>query len=497
MNSTNRTLMKIVGLIACTGLILAGCTASNTDETSTATASLTVAGSLGGAQAKPGHQKIGTQAVTYTDYSVRCTTLTGTPKAGTGTVNADGSFSLTIDVGSSESVPIGCFVIATVSSSIAATFAFDSGSSGIGASGNGETSKSGSLSAGAGETLNFGTITFDPDKGTATVSTASITRAGTSHETVTGTWTDPTGQWTMTCKTDSGVLDDDACPQEGMEPFDIYLHQMEATDASAVVHKGLSVWENATSYAACGSTEDLDAELPSGWSAVDATLNADFTIDAIPAASSVSVPSWGGSGTCGVNPTTVTTCDQVTNVQSWGNGTITYSDADCQAMCVAESLWNTSGSCRARYYINFSYTQGAGLSPGDIATEVASFNGTTGTTTNGYITRSTSPEVRYAIGELTVNGNFGTMLSSQTQTMHFCQWNENNGGCTDRTCVATENVKMDINQTSATAAEVEVVISWALDVTNSDAACSQQVSGNYLYEEMNRTNKFQLSAVKQ
>lgn len=495
------TFVRWIALIATIGLFINCASKNNNSDTTVVSSALTIAGSLGSPQAKPTRNKLGALAVTYTDYSVRCTTLTGTPQAGTGTVNADGSFSLSITLSDSSPVAIGCFIITTGSGKIAATFAFDSGSQGIGAEGVGETAMSGSVSGGAGEEINFGAIEFDPDTGTAVVAESNIVRTGDDNSIVVGSWTDATGVWNVSCM----ISEEYECPEEGNN-FSIYLRQLYAKDATNEVHTGLSVWESASAFSACGSTEDLDAILPTGWTSsnasgtTDTSMNTNFTLGNLPTATEVYATSWNNDGktTCGFPVTIGTTkCSDIsTNTDNWGSGAGTYTASDCQAMCVANNVWNNQSTCRSRFEVDWSYTQNK--APGVVATEFASFNNGTNQTTNSYIKRESEPESRYVLGELKVNGNMGTVLSTKSRTSHFCKPNVSGGGCTDKACIITENVRMSIVQSSATTATIEVVIAAALDSGSPNYSdCATDSVGNYVYDEINETKKFLLNASKQ
>ena len=118
MNSF-KMLKIMLGLLAAS--LLSACDQGGGSGSSS---SMTISGSLGGpsgASSKPSLNKVGVLAVT--DYAVRCVTLDDNPQAGSGNVNADGSFSLSIAASASDSVPIGCFVIKAADSSVAANAA--------------------------------------------------------------------------------------------------------------------------------------------------------------------------------------------------------------------------------------------------------------------------------------------------------------------------------------------------------------------------------------
>ncbi len=455
---------------------------------------MTISGSLGGASgASSKVSMMNFSGFAVTDYKVRCVTLSSDPQAGEGDVSSDGSFSLDISVSDDESVPIGCFIVLASDSSVAATFSFDSGESGIG-SGSGNA-QSGSVNGGRGETIDFGSINFDADKGTAVVDNDNISRGGNTSDTNSGDWADPTGDWTMTC-----ILSDSTytCPEEAnsSNQFPIYLNQVEALDGASETHRGLAIWRDQSTFSSCGSTENLDDVLPAGWTAVDSNMNNDFSFSgSLPAASSLDAPAWDGSkGHCGTTISEGTTkCSDITNVDSWDFGGGTLTDADCQALCQADMVREANDSCMARYTQNHSVVSGA--SPGDIATEVASFDGTK--TASDFLVRDTDkPDGRHVLGELQIEGDTGTVMDTNTFTEHFCQDNGDGSGCTDRTCYVTENVRVTMKQESATSAIIEVVITSAMDSTNSDAQCFQSVSGNHLEEWVGNTQKFLLSASK-
>lgn len=493
-----RTYIKDLLIVITLSIFAISCTSDGTSSSSSA--GLTISGDLGGVSgASYKLSKVGTLAVT--DYKVRCVTLSSSPVAGEGAVNADGTFSLSISVSGSESVPVGCFIVKAADSSVAATFSFDSGSTGM----DGNSTKKGSVNAGSSGTIDFGAINFDADKGTAVVAESNITRT-VAAPAASGSWVDPTGEWTMTCITSDSTY---SCPSEAVNnQFPIYLHQLAASHSTEGDQKGLAIWQSESTFNACGKTENLDAILGSGWTIDDTgqtvSQSTDFSFSSsLPVASSVNVPSW---GIC--DDSVATTCDQVKNggtdsgtnaTDGWGNGSY-YTDADCVAMCVIEGMRDSGGgSCQPRFSVNHGFTSTA--SPGDIDAEYASYDPTANSgagTTSSYISQNEDPDGRHVIGQLSIEGGIGTVMSTKERTEHFCE--QSASGCTDRSCVLVENVRVTMNQSSASAAVVEVVISESVDTANSDAQCTQNVNGNWMYQEFGaenkRTEKFLLNAAK-
>lgn len=492
--------LKKFGLVlACAGLLI-GCTEETTDDSSTT--SLTISGSLGGSGSSSLKLSAKVSAFAVSDYKIRCVTLSGDPKAGEGEVGSDGAFSVSIEM-DDEAVPVGCFVLDTTNSdAIAATFSFDQGSTGM----DGSNAQAGSMNASGGEKLELGEINFDPDTGSATVDTTKISRSGNTKSN-SGTWNDPSGSWTMTC-VDSKNYE---CPQEAVGgSFPIYLNQFKAVDGSSVEHTGLSIWsmEDGNQYQACGSKEGLEDILPAGWSAhSDYTSQwGSITFATIPNAEDLELPSWDGNYLCDAGGSTdsdssgAIECDEVLNggtaggTDGWGNGSATYTDADCQAMCVIENLREVSG-CNADYEVDYSWIHNSSRSAGDIATELASFNESTGVSTNNVIVRQSEPRNRHVIGELIKEGNAGTVMSKKTQSRHICIDNGDGSGCTTYQCDITENVRVNMLQESSSSAVIEVLIKSSLD-SSSPSQCSQEADGNYVYEDISRETKFLMNASK-
>lgn len=122
--------------------------------------------------------------VTLTDLKVYCVSFSFPPKAGTGSVGADGSFSLSIDA---NNVAVGCFVLNGTTTVASMTFD-DSSSKNV----DGQA-KSDSRLAFSGDT-NMGTISLDTATGKAK---ADVNNFKAKIRTFSGAGFDFTGTWTL------------------------------------------------------------------------------------------------------------------------------------------------------------------------------------------------------------------------------------------------------------------------------------------------------------
>ncbi|MEZ4871190.1 MAG: hypothetical protein R2827_02880 [Bdellovibrionales bacterium] len=513
-----------LGLLILVGTFAAGCE-QGSDDSSSSSSSLTIEGSLGGASAQSiSYKSASVGAFTMTDYKVRCVTLTGSPQAGEGAVGSDGSFSLDISVSGSDAVPVGCFILAVADDSVAATVTFDTGSTGMGAS----SLKEGSLPGAAGNAMNFGAINFDPDTGVATVDKSSISYGRGAAPDVSGTWTDPTGSWNMTC---TGLTTGYDCPVES-GTFPIFIHQFSATNnTTSQTEYGLSIWMDDSgsqtplaAFQGCDSsgsegTENIDALIGSTHSSPTTSISGadvtdDFAFSSWPnlaALDTVTAPMWSGQSVCGAtvagddgDSDGILQCDEITNRDSWGDGSITFSDNDCKALCAIQSLENENdgyGSCARRVNVawNKIWDGGTLSSPGDLYADYDTIDGTTtASSTAGIVNGEDEPSHRKVIGQLTTNGKIGSVVSEKEYTWYICV-GDGTSACSSHKCTATETVKMNITAESAASIVAEVVIAMVPDNDrqNQTALVLQRLrSRNWFIEESLVREKFLLTGTK-
>ncbi len=430
-----------IGALMVGALTLGACGGSSGggEETTVIEGALSVSGSQMQAKGAPFRD------LTSATYSVRCVTLSGTPSAGEGDVNpTTGEFSL--ELASATNVPIGCFVLS--GTTILATVAFESAQEGLDG---GSSTREGSFVAKDGTSkLEFGTVSLDLATGMATVNTSNIVETGGSG--YSGSWVDPSGDWNMKMFCDKDLFDSTAEYNQCVEMLSqedssgsIHLHQYTATKTADGSKKyGLAIWESATARTNCGGE---GATLPGGYTTADSFLTTAPTTGALPAPTAVSAE--GGNSVCGFTATTGQTCADVTNVANWGNGTVNpFSDADCQAMCVANRIWEyeSAASCVARVEVDWSAQQNA-TSAGDLAYDGTNYG-------SNFIKKLDKLDQRYVFGELFIKGNSGVVTQMESNTDHVGYHDGTNW--VNIQCKVVREETVSIVQESASRAIVEV-----------------------------------------
>lgn len=427
---------------------------------SSSSSSMTISGTLSAASGRTAET-----LRDFTGYSVRCTTLSGTPTAGEGTVDPSaGTFTLSLS--NPDNAPFGCFVLS--GTDIVAVMAFASSTTGI----DGDTVTSGNFIADAGSSgIALGTVSLDLTKGKATVDTTKVVQTGGSgtSSTAGGTWTDPTGSWVISATPGAVPTGYSAVCAAGADKCDgptagetIYLHQYTATDASSATHYGLAVWGSSTAYASCGSAEGVT--LPAGWTAGQAALTSPMTVStSLPDPSTIT----NTMTACGAS--SAAACNTITNVQSWGDGTHTFTNAQCQFLCAMNGIWpfmESGSACYGRFFVDWnnfnvalhsatpSYSSGwsgigtANTSNPDVTTYL-----------NGSIQFGMHPKNRYIMNEAVISGNVATLFDHQGETQGACSAYDASNNCSGSpiSCGVFRNTKLTITQTSATTATAELV----------------------------------------
>ncbi len=463
----NKKQISKLGIYSAMAAFMAGCGGSSSDGGSDA---LTISGILDQSSSMMSLvRRLSANASNYvplaiTDYSVRCVTLSGDLSSGEGACNSEGEFSL--DLENAEGVPVGCFVLKD-DATIVAVMAFEASETGM----SGAAQQEGSYIPGSGtKGLNFGTISFDPEAGTAIVPKSQIVAEGSSGEgAASGTWADMSGDWVIQSVANAPEGYEKPCPSSDndcdgpTEGMTVHLAQYSATDGDGGSHTGLAIWESSSAKTTCfGSGGGEGAELPAGWTgggAVALAMNGVTTTFPGPAA--VSLAEQGGAF---CDQTSLTTCDDITG-GGWG-----MTEDQCKFYCVAGNSWqyfDEDASCGGRVHIDWNKLWDA---TSGIDSLTPSWNGTVWsgidadtsdsrrvTYVNDAIVIAKDPRARFMFNEIILKGNTGTLVKNETEEYKVCAVGENEN-CTEHTdCKFARNEKLTIVQTSSTAATFELV----------------------------------------
>ncbi len=244
-----------------------GCTKSSSKSEDSSTSAISVSGTLSTASSTSSINKMGVvpedkltaQAVDISTYTVTCSTTSTPPVSASGTVAADGTFSVSIPGAAGQ--PMSCYLVDAAGDKAADFLISDSSKKDM--NGNNQVTNTAAYNSSA----NLGSIEFDSNAGEVTVPVANISSVLSSSVSSTTSVFDPTGGWTITAADftlPSGVKsvcpnthnNDCNGPPEGMN---LYLNMVTGThtaDSSPVY--GLQLWQNRSgdgiaSYQACGS----------------------------------------------------------------------------------------------------------------------------------------------------------------------------------------------------------------------------------------------------
>jgi hypothetical protein len=472
-------------------------TACGKSSTSSSTSSVAISGTLAASALVDYLSDNGASYATdFSVYTMRCVTLSGDLKAGSGTCAADGSFSLTID--GATGVAVGCFLMQ--GTSLIATMEISGSDTGLSGSSSTESSV-----VPSGGSLVLGTITFDKANGKLTVPKAQISGVGSAA----GTFTDVTGTWKVdTCKTfnnTTGVFE--ACPAKGGNggggvPDFVYLHQLAATDGAGKAHTGLSVWESPTAFSDCGSVEGI--QLPAGWTATTAGMTTAISFVGLDlAGAKVQWADGNGRTVCGIPATAGTTlCSGLIAASgNWGTppGGVAFGNSACRAMCYANSVFNSAQTgCLQEFTVDWSKTQGP--QAGSLVCDAGGCYDSGGSTSNyNYVKPSKQPRGRFIANEMIVAGNIGSLTDHKRREEYPCIKNADGMGCTSVHCPINENILFTITESSATTATIDVLQKRGLDPTldaATAAKCLTDDSNNYVPHEVGEEHIL-LTATKQ
>jgi hypothetical protein len=253
--------------LASTPVLWMGCTSSKAFGSSP----VAVSGKLGASAAASSlgvsitEEKVTALTVDLSQYTVGCTTQSTPPVTATGSVNADGSFNISIPGATGQ--PMSCFLL-DASGKKAADFLI-SDSSKKDMNGHSQTSSTVAFKGDA----PLGDIAFDPNSGEVTVPAANIAGAVSAAPTTAGGVFDPSGSWTIadvdftlpagmsgTCAQDSRTCNG---PPSGVSLYLNMISGTQTSDSSAI--QGLQVWQGGqsstglASYNSCGSKIGLSS----------------------------------------------------------------------------------------------------------------------------------------------------------------------------------------------------------------------------------------------
>jgi hypothetical protein len=269
-----------MGALAAGTLVMVGCTKSS-DGASSVDA-LAVSGTLSvsnsasslnekmGAQQAISDEDLISQSTDLTQYSVSCSTTTAPIRTATGTVNADGSFSINIEGGKNQ--PMSCFLVDSTGAKAADFLISDSSKKDL--NGNSEMTTTAAFK----EQAALGSISFDPNSGEVTVPKTNIASSVAATTPSAATVFDPTGSWTISAvdfTVPAGVkapcaAGNNSCngPPAGQAIYLKLWKGVMTSDSSDVY--GLQVWDDASKFATCGSKIGLT-------SAIKTQLGVDFS----------------------------------------------------------------------------------------------------------------------------------------------------------------------------------------------------------------------------
>lgn len=261
------------------GALVSGCSNPSDDAT---TSPLAVTGvlSLSNTSSSLMQQKLGLQSISeedllsqsadLTQYTVSCATTTAPIKTGTGSVAADGSFSVNIDGGANQ--PMSCFLVDASGNKAADFLISDSSKKDL--NGNAELSTTATFK----DNASLGTINFDANAGEVTVPAANIASVLATTAPASASVFDPTGAWTIGAvdfTVPSGVKapcasGDQSCkgPPEGQAIYFKLWKGLNSSDSSDVY--GLQLWQSQSNYTSCGEKIGLT-------SAIKTQLGVDFS----------------------------------------------------------------------------------------------------------------------------------------------------------------------------------------------------------------------------
>lgn len=265
------------------------------------------------------------QSTDLTQYTVVCATTSAPILSGTGTVAADGTFSVSIEGAADQ--PLSCYLVDANDEKAADFLISDSSKTDL----NGNSSMT--TSAAFSEDVAMGDINFDPNSGEVVVPTANLGTSIVSTAPSADSVFDPTGAWTIGAvdfTLPKGVLppcdqerDGNEChgPPNGQQ---LYLKMWSGTktaDSSGMY--GLQVWNSVDGFNSCGGKIGLTTQMKTE---IGVDFSANGSADA-PFAFATSIPSFE---------------DQISNT----TGTVTLTDY--WKMDTAETQWNLNPSCSPR-----------------------------------------------------------------------------------------------------------------------------------------------------
>jgi hypothetical protein len=236
---------------------------SNADPVATPAAALSVSGalSLSNGTSTSTEESVSAQAVDITQYKVVCATTTTPVQKGTGTIAADGSFTVSI-VGATNQ-PLSCFLTSASGTKVADFLISDSTNKDL--NGNDSTTTNATFK----ENASLGTINFDPNAGEVTVPATNIASVISTTKPAAASVFDPTGAWTISALDFTPpdgtkppcVSGDNTCkgPSAGQTIYMKLWKGVKTSDSSDIF--GLQLWDSAAKFTACGSAIGLTSTI--------------------------------------------------------------------------------------------------------------------------------------------------------------------------------------------------------------------------------------------
>lgn len=281
----NQIGLKLSSLgLALAASVLVGCTGSNSSSGSSSSSGVTISGAINVSASSQKAQLLNSDKMTtltdLTTYTVSCSTLTPPVQTGSVSLNADGTFSVTIPDGLNESM--SCHMVDANGDNVGDFLVSDSSQQDM--NGNNQVSSTIAVSGDA----NLGTIDYDADAQEVTVPKANVASVIVSSTPAAASVFDPTGEWTITtadftlppgvksvCPSGGGNCDG---PPDGQTVYMKLWKGSVVSDSSDVY--GLQLWDSHAAYNTCGQKVGLPAQVQADMGidfSANGSANSDFS----------------------------------------------------------------------------------------------------------------------------------------------------------------------------------------------------------------------------
>ena len=260
MKTTQRDVsLKKIALWLSMGALAISCSKKSDDAASTSS-SISLSGQLSVGLASSQSEgegipedKVDAMSVDLTAYSVVCATATTPPQTATGSISADGSFSVSIPGAAGQ--PLSCYLVNAAGVKKADFLISNSSKKDL--KGNNQVSNSAAFKSSS----SLGAISFDPNSGEVTVPSTNIADSLVADTPSASSVFDPSGSWTIgpvDFTVPNGVKspcagNNNSCngPPEGQAIY-LKLWKGLVTATNADIY-GLQVWQSAAGYTTCNS----------------------------------------------------------------------------------------------------------------------------------------------------------------------------------------------------------------------------------------------------